>query len=150
LVAEGKLAVGPWQTLMDEFLVDGETTLRNLEAGLARAEELGSAMRVGYLPDMFGHVAQMPQMLRLAGIETAVVGRGVPGAVDFHRFVWEGIDGSSVVAEYLPGGYGNAAYLFDGPGKPSWDAFEERFRPWYGDDAVLGMVGTDHMPLVRD
>ena len=65
LVASGRLALGPWQTLMDEFLVDGETTLRNLEAGLARAsEQFGSAMRVGYLPDMFGHVAQMPQILR--------------------------------------------------------------------------------------
>ena len=89
LVQSGRLAIGPWQTLMDEFLVDGETTLRNLEAGLRRAEQFGSAMRVGYLPDMFGHIAQMPQILRLAGIETAVVWRGVPSAVDFHRFVWE-------------------------------------------------------------
>src|SRR5262245_30427700 len=23
-------------------------------------------------------------------------------------------------------------------------------RPWFGDDEILGMVGTDHMPLVRD
>ena len=42
-------------------------------------------MRVGYLPDMFGHVAQMPQILRLAGIDTAVVWRGVPGAIDRTR-----------------------------------------------------------------
>ena len=35
---------------------------------------------VGYLPDMFGHVAQMPQILRLAGLEHAVVWRGVPAA----------------------------------------------------------------------
>jgi mannosylglycerate hydrolase len=150
LVQEGRLAIGPWQTLMDEFLVDGETTLRNLEAGLARAAQFGSAMRVGYLPDMFGHISQMPQILRLAGIETAVVWRGVPSAVDFHRFIWEGIDGSSVVAEYLPSGYGNAAYLFDLPGDPPLEPFEERFRPWYGADPILGMVGTDHMPLVSD
>src|SRR5207247_2119185 len=115
LVRAGRLAIGPWQTLMDEFLVDGETTLRNLEAGLARAAHFGSAMRVGYLPDMFGHVAQMPQILRLAGIETAVVWRGVPAAIDFHRFVWERPDGSAVVAEYLHAGYGNAAYLLDVP-----------------------------------
>jgi mannosylglycerate hydrolase len=150
LVGEGRLAIGPWQTLMDEFLVDGETILRNLESGLARGAELGSAMRVGYLPDMFGHVAQMPQILRSAGIETAVVWRGVPAAVGFHRFVWEGPDGSSVVAEYLPAGYDNAAYLFDVPGPPPLDVFEERFRAWFGDDDILGMVGTDHMPLVRD
>jgi 2-O-(6-phospho-alpha-D-mannosyl)-D-glycerate hydrolase len=150
LVGEGRLAIGPWQTLMDEFLVDGETTLRNLEAGLERAAKLGSAMRVGYLPDMFGHTAQMPQILSSVGIETAVVWRGVPSAVDFHRFVWEAPNGSSVVAEYLPAGYDNAAYLFDVPGPPPLDVFEERFRPWFGADDILGMVGTDHMPLVPD
>ncbi len=150
LVQSGRLAIGPWQTLMDEFLVDGETTLRNLEAGLQRAEQFGSAMRVGYLPDMFGHVAQMPQILRAAGIEIAVVWRGVPAAVDFHRFVWEGLDGSAVVAEYLPAGYDNAAYLFDSPGPVDLRPFEELFSPWFRDDPVLGMVGTDHMPLVRD
>jgi mannosylglycerate hydrolase len=150
LVVAGRLALGPWQTLMDEFLVDGETTLRNLEAGMRRAEQLGGPMRVGYLPDMFGHVAQMPQILRAAGIETAVVWRGVPTAVDFHRFVWEGIDGSAVVAEYLPGGYGNAAYIFDVPGPVDLGPLEERFRPWFGSDPVLGMVGTDHKRLVND
>jgi len=150
LVQSGQLAIGPWQTLMDEFLVDGETLLRNLEAGLRRAEHFGSAMRVGYLPDMFGHVAQMPQILRAAGIDTAVVWRGVPAAVDFHRFVWEGLDGSTVIAEYLLAGYGNAAYLFDVPGLVDLRAFEERFSPWFRGDPILGMVGTDHMPLVRD
>ena len=144
LVASGRLAIGPWQTLVDEFLVSGETIARNLETGLARAAELGGTMRVGYLPDMFGHVAQMPQILRAAGLETSVVWRGVPDAVHFHRFVWESPDGSSVVAEYLPGGYGNAAYVQDP------EALEERYRPWFGSDAILGMVGTDHMPLVHD
>jgi mannosylglycerate hydrolase len=149
LVRSRRLAIGPWQTLMDEFLVDGETMLRNLEAGLRRAEQFGSAMRVGYLPDMFGHVAQMPQILRAAGIDTAVVWRGVPAAVDFHRFVWEGLDGSAVVAEYLPAGYDNAAYLFDVPGPVDLRLFEERFSTWFRGDPLLGMVGTDHMPLVR-
>ncbi|HSC72905.1 MAG TPA: hypothetical protein VLB89_01985 [Gaiellaceae bacterium] len=144
LVQSGRLAIGPWQTLVDEFLVDGETIVRNLETGLARAAELGGTMRVGYLPDMFGHVAQMPQILRSAGLETAVVWRGVPDAVGFHRFVWESPDGSSVVAEYLPGGYGNAAHVQDP------EALEQRYRPWFGSDDILGMVGTDHMPLVRD
>jgi mannosylglycerate hydrolase len=143
LVQAGRLAIGPWQTLVDEFLVGGETIARNLEAGLARAAELGGTMRVGYLPDMFGHVAQMPQILRSAGLETAVVWRGVPEAVGFHRFVWESPDGSAVVAEYLPGGYDNAAYVQDP------EALEQRYRPWFGSDDILGMVGTDHMPLVR-
>jgi 2-O-(6-phospho-alpha-D-mannosyl)-D-glycerate hydrolase len=150
LVRAGRLALGPWQTLMDEFLVDGETTLRNLETGLRRAEEFGPVMRVGYLPDMFGHIAQMPQILRTAGIDNAVVYRGVPSAVNFHRFAWEGLDGSTVAAEYLPGGYDNAAYVFDAGDPVDLGWFEERYRPWFGDDPVLGMVGTDHKPLVRN
>ena len=68
-------------------------------------------MDVGYLPDMFGHIAQMPQLLHQAGLEHAVVWRGVPSAVDRSAFVWSAPDGSSVRAEYLPAGYGNGAAL---------------------------------------
>jgi alpha-mannosidase len=148
LVESGRLAVGPWQTLVDEFLVGGETIVRNLEAGLARAEDVGGAMRIGYLPDMFGHVAQMPQILRSAGIDVAVLWRGVPAAVESHAFEWEGIDGSVVRAEYLPeNGYSNAARI---GGEDTVDAVAERLRPWFGEDPILGMVGTDHMPPIRD
>ena len=52
----GRISVGPWYVLMDEFLVSGETMVRNLQLGLDRAASLGGAMEVGYLPDMFGHV----------------------------------------------------------------------------------------------
>jgi glycosyl hydrolase family 38/alpha mannosidase-like protein len=143
LVLDRRLAIGPWLTLMDEFLVSGESIFRNLETGLARAEEIGGAMQIGYLPDQFGHVAQMPQILRLFGIGQAVVWRGVPAAIDSHVFEWEAPDGSIVGAEYLPEGYGNAADL-------QFDTLAERMRPWFGDDPVLGMVGTDHMAPVRD
>ena len=150
LVRAGRLAIGPWQTLVDEFLVGGETIIRNLEAGRARAADFGGAMAIGYLPDMFGHVAQMPQVLRSAGIDLAVVWRGVPAQVTSHRFLWEGIDGSPILAEYLPDGYGNAAHLFDPPGTPDVAPLEDGYRQWYGEDDVLGMVGTDHQPLPHD
>ncbi len=70
-------------------------------------------MELGYLPDMFGHIAQMPQILRLAGFHDAVVWRGVPSQVTKNAFIWEAPDGSSVRAEYLPVGYGNGAALPD-------------------------------------
>ena len=152
LVREGRLAVGPWQVLMDEFLVSGETIWRNLERGLARGDELGGAMKVGYLPDMFGHIAQMPQILRAFGLDNAVVWRGVPSAVDWHRFEWRGIDGSSVEAEYLPAGYGNAAGVLAVPERFP-DAIEElvtALEPFYGDDPLLAMYGTDHMEPLPD
>jgi len=152
LVQSGRLAIGPWQVLMDEFLVSGETILRNLEYGQRRAAELGGSMAVGYLPDMFGHVAQMPQMLRRAGIEHALVWRGVPAAIASHAFAWEAPDGSSVRAEYLPHGYGNGAYLLDVPGKlgRGLEVVRESHRDFFGDEPILAMFGTDHMePLPR-
>ena len=51
-------------------------------------------MAVGYLPDTFGHIAQMPQLLARAGLDHAVVWRGVPGAVDRTGFWWEAPDGT--------------------------------------------------------
>ena len=146
LVAEGRLAIGPWQILMDEFLVSGETLVRNLELGWERATELGGAMRVGYLPDMFGHVAQMPQILRRAGIDRAVVWRGVPAVVGSNTFGWEAPDGSVVEAEYLVGGYGNGAHLFDVPGRLKTKLAEhvDANEPFYGRHSILAMYGTDH------
>ena len=155
LIAEGRLAIGPWQILLDEFLVSGETIVRNLELGWARAESLGGAMRVGYLPDMFGHIAQMPQILRRSGIDRAVVWRGVPAAIDRHAFLWGSPDGSVVDTEYLVGGYGNGAYLFDVPDRLGVKLGEYRRinAPTYGDRSLLAMYGTDHAvpsPMLAD
>ena len=61
LAAAGRLSMGPWYILMDEFLVSGETIIRDLQSGLLRGAAFGGAMEVGYLPDMFGHIAEMPQ-----------------------------------------------------------------------------------------
>ena len=137
---------------MDEFLVSGETLVRNLEMGWARALAFGEPMHVGYLPDMFGHVAQMPQILRRAGIDDAVVWRGVPAAIDRHAFRWESPDGSWVRAEYMPSGYGNAAGMFAVPDRlaAATDRFIEGARPWFGDDPVLAMYGTDHAAPVPE
>jgi alpha-mannosidase len=155
LIGEGRLAIGPWQILLDEFLVSGETIIRNLEVGWARAEALGGAMRVGYLPDMFGHIAQMPQILRRAGIERAVVWRGVPASIERHAFLWRSPDGSTVDTEYLVGGYGNGAYLFDVPDRLGLKLGEYRRinAPTYGDRSLLAMYGTDHAvpsPMLAD
>ncbi|MDQ6695901.1 MAG: alpha-mannosidase [Actinomycetota bacterium] len=146
LAASGRLSVGPWFILMDEFLVSGETLVRNMRLGLDRASEYGGAMPVGYLPDMFGHIAQMPQLLAQFGFEHAVVWRGVPSALDAEAFQWTAPDGSTVRAEYLPQGYSNGAVLPD-------DAKElvariDQFCIDEGSlvgDPVLWMNGTDHL-----
>ena len=154
-IAEGRLAIGPWQILMDEFLPSGETIVRNLEKGWARAAELGGGMRIGYLPDMFGHVAQMPQILHRAGIRDAVLWRGVPAAMNWHAFTWMAPDGSSVRTEHLLRGYGNAAHLLEIPEsfENKVTAFADNMGQYFGDDDLLAMFGTDHatpVPEVAD
>ncbi|MFI6299609.1 alpha-mannosidase [Nonomuraea sp. NPDC050790] len=148
LVRSGRLAVGPWQILLDEFLCSGENIVRNLELGLSRAEKFGGAMEVGYLPDMFGHTAQMPQILRRAGLEYACVYRGVPAKVVTEAFAWVAPDGSAVRTQYLPeGGYGNGVDLIHGAGEleERAAAFARRMRPWHGPEGpLLAMYGTDH------
>jgi alpha-mannosidase len=148
LVGAGKLSAGPWFTQMDEFLTSGESHIRNLERGLSRARELGRAMEIGYMPDQFGHIGQMPQILREAGIERAVVWRGVPASIDRDAFWWESADGSRVLTEYMAFGYfngasfanaANATELADAIGQAV-----ERQRPFIASDRMLVMVGSDH------
>ena len=146
----GRLQVGPWMILMDEYMVSGETIVRNLQLGMTRAAALGAdpAGSVGYLPDMFGHIAQMPQLLRLAGLEHAVVWRGVPGAVDTTAFWWCAPDGSTVRAEYLYGSYSNGRDIPDDPARlvaraRGYDA-ELGAAALPGGDMLL-MNGSDHL-----
>ena len=155
LVGRGRLAVGPWRVLADSFLCSGENLMRNLELGLRRADELGGAMRVGYLPDQFGHCAQLPQILRLSGIRYACVWRGVPEAVEGTWFQWVAPDGTGVRTRYLPeGGYGGAAGVFAeaDPAVVRRRATDHvrALRRWQPHGRLLGMYGTDHSAPVDD
>ncbi|QTI87395.1 alpha-mannosidase [Streptomyces sp. AgN23] len=146
LVREGRLAVGPWLILLDEFLCSGETIVRNLQMGWAAAERLGGAMPIGYLPDMFGHVAQMPQILARAGIEHAALWRGVPGTVDGHAFRWRAPDGSEVRTEFLFDGYDNGLDVLLVPERigSALGEYAGMTADRWGTDPVLAMAGTDH------
>ena len=148
LAGEGKLSLGPWVTQMDEFLVSGESHVRNLERGLARAGDLGPALMVGYLPDQFGHVGQMPQILSHAGIDRAVVWRGVPREIHRTQFWWEGPDGSRVLTEYLAFGY-SLGWDVEQQKDPEELAASlrrkaEHVAPFLASERMLITVGSDH------
>lgn len=65
LIAAGRLQVGPWYVPPDEYLVSREALIRNLLVGTRLARSLaGRFMEHGYNPDSFGHVSQLPQILR--------------------------------------------------------------------------------------
>lgn len=147
LAKNGRIKMGPWYILMDEFLVSGETIIRNLKLGIEKARVYGGHMPIGYLPDMFGHIGQMPQILNLVGIDSAVVWRGVPSAIKSHRFQWNALDGSAVNAEFLMSGYGNGANL---PNDPvalinRIAGYEKQMGEFIKDDPLLYMNGSDHL-----
>lgn len=99
-IKEGKIEVGPWYLLADEFLVSGESILKNLEIGIKKAKAYGSAYKIGYLPDTFGHNSQMPQIFQGYNIVSAIVWRGAVS--NTFENMWEGADGSKVFTFVLP------------------------------------------------
>ena len=149
LARQGRISVGPWFTQMDEFLTSGESMIRNLEWGTARARELGTEpVPAGYLPDQFGHVGQMPQILSNAGFDKAVVWRGVPASIDKTAFWWEAPDGSRVLAEYLVFGYGFGGWLYQAENAEELAGYlakaVEMLAPISARDRLLVPVGGDH------
>lgn len=97
LIRQGRIIIGPWYVMPDEFLVSGESLIRNLAKGFEISGAYGvEPMKNGYLVDIFGHNSQMPQILNGFGIDSAVLFRGIG---DYHKdtFRWAGTDGSEVL-----------------------------------------------------
>jgi alpha-mannosidase len=113
LIRSGNLLVGPWYTQPDEFLVSGESLVRNLQAGTQTAELYGGSMRVGWVPDAFGHVSQLPQILQNFGIECAALTRGIGNELEGKEtdFRWTSSDGSCVVVAHQVQGYYSGGLL---------------------------------------
>jgi mannosylglycerate hydrolase len=146
-IRRGQIQVGPWYTLPDEFLVSGETLLRDLQRGIAAAEAHGGSMRVGYLPDSFGHTAQMPQLYCQLGFRYAAVWRGVPLEIDRVAFTWEAPDGSRILTAYMGNSYSQGVDL---PTDATALATRigsalEAIAPFRPTADVLLMNGNDHV-----
>jgi len=146
-ITERRILVGPWYVMPDEFLVSGEALVRNLVLGHRQAARYGSAMPVGYLPDPFGHVAQMPQILAHFGIQSAVLWRGFGGARS--EYWWEAPDGTRALMLHLPPeGYANAARLPLAPPEQMRErsaALIAREGERSAVGQVLLMAGVDHV-----
>ena len=157
LITAGRLEVGPSYMLPDEFLVGGESLVRNLLLGRIVCERYGaSPSPVGYLPDSFGHPLQLPQILAGFGIESFIFSRGMGDEVDEVGIVfrWRAPDGSEVRAiQQLPS-YSNFSHVGDAIG-----ALErlDGIANWFGDGLaragvheVLLCAGDDHVRVRRD
>src|SRR5699024_6161592 len=151
LIDNGKLEIGPWYILQDEFLTSGESNVRNLQYGRKDSLSWGRFEKLGYFRDSFGNIGQEPQLLQQAGIHYAAFGRGVKptgfnnmvaDSDDFEspysEMIWRSPDGSSVVGILFSNWYcnGNEVPINQEDAKPYW---EERL------DAMENFASTSHL-----
>jgi alpha-mannosidase/mannosylglycerate hydrolase len=98
LLREGQIAAGPWYAMPDEFLVSGESLVRNLRLGRELVRGLGGEpSSAGILCDQFGHNSQMPQLLAGFGAKGILLWRGV-NLIHRRHFLWRGADGTELPA----------------------------------------------------
>ena len=160
LCRAGRLQVGPWYVLADEFLVSPEALIRNMMLGHRIGEDYGGVSKLGYVPDGFGHMAQLPQILRGFDIDNAFFWRGVGTEGDRlgTEFEWCAPDGSEVTTILMPWGYHNISNIGFAIhwGDTSQMEFSEELameqirkaidalRPMAHTPALLLMNGIDH------
>ncbi len=115
-VKEGRLSIGPMYVLPDEFLVSGESLIRNLMIGHQIGSEYGGIMKAGYIPDPFGHIAQIPQILKGFEIPSILFWRGFGNEYEENNlnmeFLWNAPGkAASILAIHLVFGYGSLSAL---------------------------------------
>lgn len=166
VIKEGRLNIGPWYVLQDEFLTSSEANIRNLQYGHKDSKKYGvEPCKVGYFPDSFGNMGQAPQILKQAGIDAAAFGRGVKptgfnnevSADDkfespYSEMYWESPDGSKVLGILFANWYCNGMEVpVDGKeAKEYWEKRIEDASKFASCNHLLFMNGCDHQPIQTD
>jgi alpha-mannosidase len=164
-IRAGRLHLGPWYILQDEFLTSSEANLRNLQLGHEQALEYGTICKAGYFPDSFGNMGQAPQILKQAHMGCAFFARGVratgkdqlhqplqPYMSHFSEMVWESPDGSQVIGVFFPNWYSNAMEIPTDPeiAKIFWAQKLADVAKYAATHEWLFMNGCDHQPIQQD
>ncbi|KOR87905.1 alpha-mannosidase [Paenibacillus solani] len=166
-ITEGRIIIGPWYVLQDEFLTSSEANVRNLLIGHQDAAKYGVISKLGYFPDSFGNMGQAPQLLQQADIDTAVFGRGVkPTGFDnvvidpisssyespYSEMFWTSPDGSKVVGVLFANWYSNGNEVPVDPeeAKIFWDKRLADAGKYASTSELLFMNGCDHQPVQQD
>ncbi len=106
------IPVGAMWVEPDCNLPAGESLARQLLYGQRFFErELGRRCAELWLPDVFGYAAQLPQLMRLAGIDrflTQKLSWNRFTSPESHTFTWQGLDGSEVLTHFPPADTYNA------------------------------------------
>ncbi|MFD1429121.1 alpha-mannosidase [Lacticaseibacillus mingshuiensis] len=163
-VREGKLKVGPFYILQDDFLISPETNVRNTQYGKKQASEWSQPVPLGYFPDTFGNMGQTAQMMQLSKLDTVAFGRGVTptglnnqvgqGKFDstFSEMWWEGPDKSKVLGILFANWYsnGNEIPVDEDEAKVYWTKKLADAEKFASTPDLLFMNGVDHQPVQMD
>jgi alpha-mannosidase len=164
-IIEERFYIGPWYILQDEFLTTGESSVRNLLVGIEEANKYGKLSKIGYFPDAFGNAGQMPQLLKQAGMEAVIFGRGVK-PVGFNNEVletgeyesfysemnWNSPDGSGLLGILFANWYNNGAEIpvEEKEARVFWDKRLQDVLRYASTEHLLFMNGCDHQPVQKD
>ncbi|MGH4120208.1 glycoside hydrolase family 38 C-terminal domain-containing protein [Clostridium sp.] len=143
-IKSGRIDVGPWYVLPDEFLVSGESIIRNLKIGTDISAQYGKKDFVGYLPDTFGHIGQLPQIFKGLNIDCALLFRGVHSKSS--EVIFEGSDHTEIKAIILPlwEGYYNHFLTYDDYTK-RLEIYLDKIQKFTDSEELLLLNGADHL-----
>ncbi|HZC74404.1 MAG TPA: hypothetical protein VE220_00395, partial [Gaiellaceae bacterium] len=153
LLDAGRLEVGPSYVLPDEILVGAESLVRNLLLGRRVCRRFGvEPSGAGYLPDSFGHPAQLPQILAGFGIRTFIFSRGMGDEIDEVGVVfrWRAGPAEVVACQMLPHYSNFAGLTWHHDAEQRVRAIVERFGDVVraaGQDEIVLANGSDHLPV---
>ena len=158
---EGKFVIGPWYVLPDEFLVSGESLVRNIALGRKLARQFGGQpSNAGFMCDMFGHNSQMPQIFAGFGMTGGFIWRGI-NIIDQRMMRWRGADGTELPCyRFGHNGYcsfaSEARYARDPQPEPDPELLRERLEAYLVTEGMetqtgpmLAFDGGDHMEWDR-
>ncbi|MDT2849913.1 alpha-mannosidase [Vagococcus carniphilus] len=164
-IDKGKLKIGPFYILQDDFLISSEANARNTLIGLEEARQWGKPTMLGYFPDTFGNMGQTPQMMEEAGIKAAAFGRGVKPtgfnnavindekyASQFSEMLWEGPDQSKIFGLLFANWYsnGNEIPTTKEEALAFWNQKLPDAEQYASTNHLLMMNGVDHQPVQKD
>ncbi|WP_456328401.1 alpha-mannosidase [Archaeoglobus sp.] len=111
-IKEGRIEIADGEYVMaDTMLPQEETLIREILFGKRYIKEkFGVDVVVMWVADSFGLNAQLPQIYRKCGYKYVAFRRGCP-ELKPSEFLWEGLDGTRIIAHFFPLGYRAGLYL---------------------------------------
>ena len=98
-VKEGRLIIGPYFTLPEEFTISHEAIVRNLMFGRKTVEKYGGKTgTVAYTPSSWGQTGQLPQIFSDFGLTHMMFYRGISHDEAPAEYIWESPDGTRILA----------------------------------------------------